>query len=108
LTPLQCKIIVAYCTLNHRFAIEIVWCLIIPIFKDNILCYFCSYNVVEIEQLECPLKCPLHSSIKTKFQIITLKLMFNVTYYLELRNAKTVYRASHFLPTMIELVVWIL
>ena len=35
-------------------------------------------------------------------------MIFSVTYYLELRNAVIVYCASHFLPIMIELVVWTL
>ena len=35
-------------------------------------------------------------------------MIFKVTYYLELRTAIIVYFASHFLPTMIELVVWTL
>ena len=35
----------------------------------------------------------------------TQNMIFNVTCYLELHNAIIVYYASHFLPTMIELVV---
>ena len=66
-----------------------------PYPKDNILCYFCSYNVVEIE-VDFVLQCPLHSSINTKFQFITLNLMFNVTYYLELCNAIVVLCISFF------------
>ena len=38
----------------------------------------------------------------------TQNVIFSVTYYLDLRNAIIVYRASHFLPTMVELVVWTL
>jgi hypothetical protein len=37
--------------------------------------------------------------------MITQNMTFSVAYYLELRNAITVYCASHFLPTMVELVV---
>ena len=32
-------------------------------------------------------------------------MVFSVTYCLELRNAKIVYCASHFVPIMVELVV---
>ena len=35
-------------------------------------------------------------------------MILSVTYYLELRSALTVYCASHFLPTMVEVVVWTL
>ena len=53
LTPPQHKIIVAYRTLNHRLAIEIGWSSTIPISRDNILCHFCSYNVVETRHTLC-------------------------------------------------------
>jgi hypothetical protein len=56
LTPPQRKIIGAYCTSNHKLAIETGWWLSIPISRDNILCRFCSYNEVEnLAHLECPL-----------------------------------------------------
>ena len=38
----------------------------------------------------------------------TQDMIFSVTYYLESRNAKIVYCASHFLPTIVQLVVWTL
>ena len=38
----------------------------------------------------------------------TQNIIFSVTHYLELRNAIIVYCASHFSPTMIELVDWTL
>ena len=41
----------------------------------------------------------VYSSSSTQYRKIS------VTYYLELRNAIIVYCASHFLPTMVELVV---
>jgi hypothetical protein len=46
--------------------------------------------------------------MKCKFWSGTQNVIFSVTYYVELRNAITVYCASHFLPTMVELVVWTL
>ena len=37
----------------------------------------------------------------------TPNMIFSVTYYLELRNTITNFCASYFLPTKVELVVWI-
>ena len=39
---------------------------------------------------------------------VTLSMVFSAIYYLELRNAIIIYCASHFLLSMVELVVWIL
>ena len=49
LTPPQRKIIVTYRSLNHRLVIEIGWWLTIPISRDDRVCHFWSYNVVEVE-----------------------------------------------------------
>ena len=38
----------------------------------------------------------------------TLNMLFSVTYYLKLCNVIIVYCASHFLPAIVELVVWTL
>ena len=53
LTPPQLKIIIAYRTVNDKLAIEIGWCLTIPISRDNRLCHFCSYNAVENKHIVC-------------------------------------------------------
>ena len=58
---------VAYHTSNHRLAIEIGRWSTIPISRDNRLCHFCSYNVVENEA-HFVLECPLYNSIRDKFQ----------------------------------------
>ena len=47
----NCNIIVAYHNSNHGLAIEIGQCLVIPISRDNKLCHFCSYDVVENDSL---------------------------------------------------------
>ena len=67
LTPPQCKIIVAYCTLNHRLAIETTEWSTVPISGDNRLCHFFLYNVVENEA-HFVLECPLNNPIRDKFQ----------------------------------------
>ena len=38
----------------------------------------------------------------------TLNVIFRVTYYLESRNAISIYCRSHILPTNVKLVVWTL
>ena len=56
------KVIVAYYTSNSRFAIETNMCLTIPNPRDNIICCFCSHNVVESET--CLVSdCPLYFSV---------------------------------------------
>ena len=67
LTPPQCKVIVDYHTSNHRLAIEIGRWSTIPIARDNRLCHFCSYDIVENEA-HFVLECPLYNSIRDKFQ----------------------------------------
>ena len=47
LAPPQRKIIVVYCTLNHRLTIEIKRWTIIPISRDTRSCHFRSYNALE-------------------------------------------------------------
>ena len=66
LTPPQCKIIVAYRTLNHRLAIKIGQWMTYPISRDTRLCHFCSYNAVENEA-HFMLECPIYNPIKDKF-----------------------------------------
>ena len=66
LTPPQRNIIVTYCTLNYRLAIEIGWWSIIPISRDNRLCHFCSYSAVE-NDAHFVLGCPVHNPIRDKF-----------------------------------------
>ena len=49
----------------------------------------------------------LKESIYRTFGPMTIQnMILSVTYYLELRNDIIVYYAFHFLPTMVELVVW--
>ena len=67
LTPSRSKIIGDYCTSNRRFVIEIRWWSTIPISRENKLCHFCSYNIVESEA-HFVLECPLYDSIRGKFQ----------------------------------------
>ena len=67
MTPSQYKYIVAYRIPNHRLAIEIRQWSTIPIFIDNSLFHFCSYNAVEIEA-HFVLEYPLYNSIEDKFQ----------------------------------------
>ena len=67
LTTPQHKIIVAYYTSNHRLAIEIGQWLTIPISRDNRLCHFYSYNVVENET-HFVLESPMYNSKRVKFQ----------------------------------------
>jgi len=57
LTPPQCRIIVAYRTLNHGLAIATGRYTSIPISRDTTLYHFRSYNAVKSEAhfvLECP------------------------------------------------------
>ena len=61
LTPPQRKIIFAYCTSNHRLAIETGQWTTIPNSRNTRLCHLISYNAVENEAhfvLECPLYNP--------------------------------------------------
>ena len=77
LIPTQCKIIVAYRTSNHKLAIEIKWWLTIPLFGDNRLYHFCSYNTIENETrfvLECPLEHPHETGH-------TLNKVYNILYF---------------------------
>ena len=58
LTPPQCKIVVAYHASNHRLVIDIWRWTTIHISRNNKLCKFCPYNVVEYKAhfvWECPL-----------------------------------------------------
>ena len=55
----------AYCTLNHRFSIEIGQWTTIPISRDIRLCHFFSYNAFENE-VHFVLECPLYNSIREK------------------------------------------
>ena len=74
LAPPQHKIIVAYCTSNRRLAIENGQCSTNRISRDNRLCHFCSYNVVENET-HYVLECPLYNSIRDKFQSLFKKVI---------------------------------
>ena len=67
--PSQCKIIVAYCTSNHRFAIEIEQWMNNSITRDTRQCHFCSYNAIENEA-HFVLECPLYKPIKDKFPLL--------------------------------------
>ena len=49
----QHKIVAAHYTLSHRLAIETGRWSTIPISRDNGLCYFCSYDVVEMRHTLC-------------------------------------------------------
>lgn len=70
MTPPLPKIIDAYCTLNHRLAIEIgQWSTMIHISSDNRLCRFYSYNVVGNEA-HFVLEFSLYESIRDKFQAL--------------------------------------
>ena len=42
------------------------------------------------------------------YPISTQKMIFRVTYFLELRNATSTYFISHILPTSVKSVVWTL
>ena len=46
-TPLQIKIIVVYCTSNHRINTKIGRWSTIAISRDNRLCHFCSFDAIE-------------------------------------------------------------
>ena len=67
LAPPQHKIIVAYCTSNHRLAIKIGRWSTIPIHGDNRTCHFCPYVEVENEA-HFVLDGPLYNPIRDKFQ----------------------------------------
>ena len=62
------------------------------------------YRLLCIRQLVVTRK----STLSWSNRITTQYIIFSVTYYLALHNAIIVYHASHFLLTMVELVVWTL
>ena len=66
LTPPQRKIIGAYCTSNHRLAIEMGRWTTIPISRDDRLCHFGSFTIV-IKEAHFVLECTLYSLIGDKF-----------------------------------------
>ena len=65
LTPPQCKIINASCTLNQRLAFQVGQWSIVSIFRDSRICHFSSYNAIENEA-RFVLKCPMYKPIKDK------------------------------------------
>ena len=75
LTPPQGKVIVAYHISNYRLAIKTRRWLTIPISRDNRLCHFCSYIVVENEvcfELECPMYNPIWDKFSSLFENVVL------------------------------------
>jgi hypothetical protein len=51
---------------------------------------------------------PLRSRIPANRVLTTLNIAFSVTYYMELRNALTIYCIYHFMLAKVKLVVWTL
>ena len=66
LSPPQDKIIVTYCTLKSRLAIEIGWWMTITISRDTRLYHLFSYNAGENEA-SFVLECPLYNAIRNRF-----------------------------------------
>ena len=60
--------------------------LTIPIFRDNILCHFCSYHVVK-KEAQFVLECPLYNSIKYMFQSLLVIVV--------LRSLKSSFRLDY-------------
>ena len=69
LTPPKCNIIAAYCTSNHRLAIETWQWSTIPISRDTRLCHLCSNHTIENEA-HFVLECPLYKPIADKFPLL--------------------------------------
>ena len=71
LRPTPHKIIVAYCSVYDRLAIETRRWSTIPIPEENKLCHFCSYTVIESKAhfvLECPMYNPLRANFPSVFE----------------------------------------
>ena len=77
MTPLQCKMVVAYHISNHNLAFEIVRWLTTPIFRDTKVCHLFSYNAFEIRHilvLECSL-CSLMPLLEISFPSLFEKVV---------------------------------
>ena len=73
--PPKHKIIVAYRTSNHRFANETIRWSSVPTSRDNRLCHFCSYDMVENEAhfvFEYPLFNPIREKFSSLFENVVL------------------------------------
>ena len=94
LTSSQLKIIVAYHTSIHRLSIETRQWSTTPMPRENRLCHFCSYNVVENEA-QFVLECPLFNSIRDKFQTLLKKVV--------LWSLKSLFQLAHQVETNLYL-----
>lgn len=90
LTQPQHKIIIVFCILNHRLAIETGQRSTIPIHEDNKLIHLCSYNVVE-NKAHFMAECPLYNSIRYRFHSLlqnealdNLKSFFPLDHHIEI------------------------